>query len=562
MKVVVPSPDEACIVDGREVEWPTLGPWVCQFIEERFVYGPGSMKGQQVTLDEDQQEFLWRAYEYYPKGYIFAGQDMSGQRRFDRCAMSVRKGSAKTEMLAWVAAAELHPEGPVRFVSYDDTAVGGLSQGRPVNDPFIPMLAYTKDQVSELGYGALMSILTDCDDAGLFDVGGDRTIRLDKYGKRDGIIKPLAGTPGALDGARTTFQALDETHRLHLPNHKAAVETMLNNLPKRPLETPWQMSTTTAGEPGQESVAEDEYQEGMDNYHGKTKSQRFFFMHRQASDGHKFDTIEQRIEAIREATGPGVARWTNFLSIAAQWDRKGADKQYLERVWTNRWTQTAAQAFDKDDFADLGDPSLKIPKGAFITLGFDGAVFEDSTAVVATDILTGTQNVLGFWERPNDLPTGPDGKPGRWRVPEAEVDEVIRNAMRDYEVWRLYGDPPHWKEMMAKWAGEWPDEVVEFWTKNQTPMYYAIKNYQHGIESGDLSHDGDPDFIRHIGNAGKRLTRGVDEDDQPKFILAKIEKDRKYDISVAAILSWEARMDAIEEGAEPKEKDFVPFRAR
>jgi phage terminase large subunit-like protein len=561
MKVVVP-PYEPCVVHGDEVPWPTLGPWVCRFIEERFVYGPGSMQHQQVTLDEDQQEFLWRAYEHYPQGYTIGGQDMSGKRRFDRCALSVRKGSAKTEMLAWVVAMELHPEGPVRFAGWDPLAPGGMATGRAVTDPYIPMLAYTKDQVSELGYGALMSILQNCPDAGLFDVQKDRTLRLNKYGKRDGIAVPLAGTPGALDGARTTFQALDETHRLHLPNHKAAVETMLNNLPKRPLESPWQMSTTTAGEPGQDSVAEDEFKEGMANHRGTKKSQRFFFMHRQASDGHKFDTIEQRIAAIREATGPGVARWTDFFSIAAQWDREGADTQYLERVWTNRWTQTAAQAFDKEEFAALGDPSLVIPKGAFITLGFDGAVFEDSTAIVATDIFTGTQQVLGLWEKPDDLPIGPDGKPQRWRVPESEVDEVFRNAMKDYEVWRLYGDPPHWKELMAKWAGEYPDEVVEFWTKNQTPMYYAIKNYQHGIKSGDVSFDGDKKFVEHIGNAGKRLTRGVDEDDQPKFILAKIEANRKYDVAVAAILSWEARMDAIEENAQPKEQDYVPFRAR
>ena len=554
MKIVIPEEDG--------IEYPTLGPWVCQFIEERFVYGPGSMQGQEVKLDEDQQEFLWRAYEHYPKGYEYEGMDLSGKRRFQRSALSVRKGSAKTEMLAWVAGMELHPEGPIRFAGFDPTMPGGMKSGRPVTDPYIPMLAYTKDQVAELGYGALMSILESCDDAGLFDITKERVIRLNMHGKRDGICVPLAGTPGSLDGARTTFQALDETHRLYLPNHKAAIETMLNNLPKRPLEDPWQMSTTTAGEPGQDSYAEDEYKEGMANHNGKLKSRGFFFMHRQASDGHKFDTMQQRMEAIREATGPGVARWTRFDLIAAMWDREGADKQYLERVWTNRWTQTAAQAFDKEAFAALGHPSLTIPEGAFCTLGFDGAVFEDSTALVLTEISTGIQQVVGFWEKPENLPIGPDGKPQRWRVPESEVNAVFLECMEKYEIWRVYGDPPHWKETMANWAGQYPDEVHEFWTKDPTRMYYAIKNYQHGIASGDLSHDADPDFIQHAGNAGKRMTRGVDEDGQPKFILAKIEQTRKYDIVVAAILSWEARMDAIAENAQPKPKAFMPVRVR
>ena len=36
--IVVPEPDG--------IEYPTLGPQVCQFIEERFVFGPGSLAGQ------------------------------------------------------------------------------------------------------------------------------------------------------------------------------------------------------------------------------------------------------------------------------------------------------------------------------------------------------------------------------------------------------------------------------------------------------------------------------------------------------------------------------------
>lgn len=469
-----------------------------------------------------------------------------------------------TELLAWVVAAEIHPEAPVRFAGYDATLLGGMKSGRPVTNPYVPMLAYTKDQVSELGYGALQSILETCDDSHLFKITDKEIVRLNSAGRPDGKAVPLAGTPGALDGARTTMQALDETHRLHLPNHKAAIETMLNNLPKRPLEDPWQFSTTTAGEPGQDSYAEDEYREGMENWEGRKASKGFFFMHRQANDGAKFDTMENRIKAIREATGPGVLSWGSkqIIGIAEMWDREGADKQYLERVWANRWTQTDAQAFDRDQFAALGDPSLKIPDGAFITLGFDGAVRDDSTAIVATDIRTGVQNILGLWERPADLGNDEDGRPLDWRVPEQEVMDTFTDAFKRFEVWRLYADPPHWMELIGKLGGLYPDQVVEFWTKNLNQMYYAIKNYQIAVQNGDMAFDGDPDFVRHAGNAGKRMDRGVDEDNQPKFRLAKIEQKRKFDAVVAAILSWEARMDALAAGAEPEPKQYMPERVR
>lgn len=555
MKIEIPLPDG--------IEYPTLGPQVCSFIEERFCYGPGSMQGQKVTLDVDQRAILYRAYEHFPQAHRMHGMDMSGRRHFQRVAMSVRKGSAKTELLAWVAAIELHPDGPVRFNGYNGSKYG-LAQGRPVNDPYIPMLAYTKDQVSELGYGALMSILETCDDADLFDINKSAIIRLNAFGRPDGKVVPIAGSPSAADGARTTLQCLDETHRLYTDIHRDAIETMLNNLPKRPMEDPWQFTTTTAGEPGQNSYAEAEYKEGMDNWEGKKKSQGYYFFHRQAPDNSKFNTMEQRMKAIWEATGPGVRKWSRFDTIAAQWDREGADKQYLERVWTNRWTQTAAQAFERAKFEALGNARRKIPKGAFVTLGFDGARFEDSTALVMTDIFKGTQNLVGFWEKPADWKdeVDDDGKKIRWQVPEMEVNAKFQECMDDYDVWRLYGDPPHWVETMGNWAAKYPDEVLEFWTKDPTRMYYAILSYITAMDTGALSHDADPDFVRHIGNAGKRLTRGTDEDGQPRFILTKIAKERKYDAAVAGVLSWQARMDAITEGAEPKTKLWVPRRVR
>ncbi|WNY15136.1 terminase large subunit [Rhodococcus phage MacGully] len=548
------------------IEYPTLGPQVCDFIEERFCFGPGSLQGQPAKLHPDQRRVLYHAYEHHPQDSMMHGMSLAGLRRFQRVAWSIRKGSAKTELLAWVVACELHPDAPVRFTGYSQQAAGGLKTGRAVNNPYIPMLAYTKDQVAELGYGALMSILETCDDADMFDIGLGRIIRLNEFGRPDGKAVPLAGSPSALDGARTTMQALDETHRLYTQLHKDAIETMLNNLPKRPMEDPWQFSTTTAGEPGQGSYAEDEYNEAIANIEGKKVSRNFYFLHRQAPDGSKFVTMEQRMKAIWEATGPGVRDWTRFDQIAANWDREGADKAYLERVWTNRWTQTANQAFNREMFEALGIPGMVLKPGAFITLGFDGARFNDSTALVATEISTGFQQLLGFWERPDDwdniAPLDENGKPVRWQVPVAEVMAAVKDAFEKYEVWRMLADPPHWVEQVADWAGTYPDEVREFWTKDPTRMYYAIKSYLISLESGSLAHSGDPDLCRHIGNAGKTPTRGVDADGEPMYRLTKITQERKYDAAVAAILSWQARMDAISENAQPKQKLWIPRRVR
>ncbi|HZL05234.1 MAG TPA: large terminase, partial [Coriobacteriia bacterium] len=240
MLLVVPGPDSE--------PWPTLGPQVCALIEERVVYGPGSLQGQPYVIDPEFRAFIYRASEVFPKGHPWAGR-----RRFKRVGMSVRKGLAKTEKMAVFAFVELHPEGPTRCDGFD---AHGNPVGRPVRSPYIPMLAVTVEQVEELAFGALKYIIEEGPDADLFDVSLERIIRLDEWGRADGRAVPLSNSPGARDGARTTLNCFDEPHRLYLPRQLQAHTTMDANLPKRPLDDPWSLYVGTAGELGQKSVAE------------------------------------------------------------------------------------------------------------------------------------------------------------------------------------------------------------------------------------------------------------------------------------------------------------------
>lgn len=525
---------------------PTLGGQVCAFIEDRAVYGPGSLKGQPARLNSDQRYALYRVYEHWPRGHPRAGK-----RVFNRAGISVRKGSAKTELMAWVAFAELHPDSPVRFAGFNKD--GSLRQGRPVADPYIPLMANTQEQVAELAYGALMVVCEEGADPELFDIGMDRIVRIGHGGEADGKALPIAGAPNARDGARTTFQGIDEPHRLYLPNHKAAIETMIANLPKRPLEDPWMLSTTTAGQPGQDSVAEDEYFEAEAISRGQVERPSFFFLHRQASDGYDMTKFEDRCAAIIEASGPDVAEWSDIEGIAGQWDRPKADRTYLERVWTNRWTQSEAQAFNVRRWNVLGLAGERIPPRSKVTIGFDGARMKDATALVVTDIKTGFQELAGFWERPLDAE--PD-----WEVPEHEVTEKVYELMRRYRVLKLYADPPHWNNTVGDWSVKHPDKVEEWWTNRRRPMAEALLTFAEAIETGRISHNGDPDLARHIGNAGKVHTNLSWEDGQRMWILGKLHPERKFDAAMAAVLSWQARKDAL--GDMPKPKRRVVQRIR
>lgn len=520
--------------------YPTLGPQVYEFMRQNLVFGPGDLLGQPFFLDDDDDRLfiLYRAYEVYPKNY--RERELRGRRRFPRAGVSLRKGLAKTEFGAMIAILELHPEAPVRCTGWTK---GGEPIGGPVTDPYIPLIATNEQQSDELAYGAMKAILEHSpalrDD---FDIGLERILRK----KGDGKAESLSTNPNARDGARTTFSVFDETHRFVLPRFKRTHQTMLNNLPKRRAADAWALEITTAPEPGAGSVAEATMNYAKAVEAGKVKNKSFFYFHRQAGDQHDLTTDEGRRAAVIEASGPAADR-SDIAKIVGLLDDPETDAAYWERVWCNRLVKGGTQAFNVLRWDALKTAVNPVKPGDLITLGFDGALAFDSTGIVATHVETGFQWKPKVWERPTTLaPTD------AWQVPAEEVDAEIRRLFDVYEVWRLYADPPFWQSWIAVWRGEFGEErVIEWFTARTRQMTTALEGFTTAITEGTISHDGDPDLRRHLGNARKKELPTMTEDGQPEYL---IQKDRpkspnKIDLAMCAVLSWEARTDAIAAGA-------------
>ncbi len=522
--------------------WPTLGPQVCRFIEENLVFGPGDLRGESVVLDDEKRFFVYRLYEVYPElDDNGEPHPQAGRRRFERACLSLPKGSAKTEFAALIAACELHHEAPVRCDGFDKQ---GRPMGRPVTDPYIPMIAYAEEQVERLAYGALKTILEESPIASDFDIGLERIVRL----RGDGRAEALSTSPNAADGDRTTFQHFDETHRFTLPRLKDAYRVMLANMTKRQQADGWSLETTTAPEPGARSVAEGTMEYAKAVQEGRSKPRNFFFFHRQAGGDGPLDLTQETVvrTALEDAYGP-LAAWQNMEAKVNLW----ADPQYpieeFERFFLNRMVKSSSKAFDPVQWAKLAKADYKIPEGALITLGFDGAMFHDATGLVATDVTAGFQQVLGVWEQPFG-PTGDD-----WQVPEEEVDDAVIAAFQQYNVWRLYADPPYWDSWIAKWAGQFgADRVVEWRTNRPLQMSAAIRAFQTDLHTAALSHDGNEAMARHIANAHRHELHQRDDQDRPLYYIRKERGDspNKIDLAMAGVLSWEARNDAVASGAQ------------
>jgi len=516
------------VPDDGDAYWPSLGPQVCEWIESNLVFGPGDLRGEPAVIDDEKRGLIYRMYEVFPEDHPNVGR-----RRFKRVGLSLAKGLAKTELSAWIAAAELHHDAPVRCVGWSN----GVPMGGPVTDPYIPLVAYTEEQSDELAYGALRTILAESEVASDFDIGLERIMRV----RGDGKAVSLSGSPNARDGARTTFQVFDETHWFTLDKLKRAHGTMLANLPKRNIADAWALEVTTAFEPGGGSVAEATMDYARAISDGRAKDSRLFYFHRQAGDDKDLETEEGALAAVIEASGPG-GMFRDIGSIVELWRDPTTDRKYWERVWCNRPVQGSSKAFDVDAFNRL-KKIVDVPEGSQIVLGFDGAQFRDATALVATHVQTGHQWLCGLWECPFGQ--------SEWQVPAEEVDACVASMFERFDVWRMYADPPYWQSWLSTWQGRYGDRrVIEWWTNRRRQMAHSLESYSTAIREGSISHDGNEDLSRHVGNCYRHEFSQWDEDGKRLWLIRKDRPDSSYkiDAAMAAVLSWEARQDAIASG--------------
>lgn len=463
--------------------WPSLGGQVCDWIEAHLVHGPGDILGEPAQLTEEMRFFLWRAYEVYPRGH-----PQAGRRRFKRVVLSRRKGTAKTELAAWIAIAEMDPNAPVRCDGWRRDGREWIAVGRPVHDPYIPMVAVTEEQTEDLAYGAVYEVLTRCDLGNDYDVGLDRVM----HRRAPGKLQALASAPSARDGARTSFQHADETHLFILPRLKRAWGTMLRNIPKRLAADAWSLETTTMYAPGEGSVAEESHRYALEVDRGGISDSRLLFDHLQADERWDLESDAELREAIRLASGDAWV-WTDVESVVALARDPQTPEPDFRRFWLNQPRKPATKWLDVGLWNPLAsDRDVEI--GERVVLAFDGSYNRDSTALVGATVEEHPHMfVVKAWERP--LGVGVE-----WRTPRSEVDAEIFAAMERFEVTELACDPPGWHREVEDWEATYEGTVVRFETNQPARMGPACDEFYQAVCEAQVTQDGSEVLRRHLAN--------------------------------------------------------------
>ncbi len=524
-------------MSARELwDGPTLGLQVADWLEGNLVHGPGDLAGEPYRLTDEMVAFLCRAYSVHPRGHAREGRRVVTTGLYSR-----PKGAAKSELAAAVAVAEASPDAPVRCDGFD---ARGEPVGRPVRSPVVLIAAASMDQSEETAYASVLTMVGDGPLSSSWDVGLERCRPL----TGDGVVKPVASAAGSRDGARTTFQVLEEVH-LWRPgtggNGRGGLvelaNTMLRNAAKRREAEPWTLMVSTAHLPGEGSVCEQFHEVGNRVLTGELEDPSILLDHLQA-DPIDIRTASDRDlrRAIRQARGD--AKWIDVERVLTLLRDPRTDPADGARYFLNAKVSPASKWCPADAFDAVARSDYTVEAGAGIVVGFDGSQSRDATAIVAMEVATGHAWLAGLWERPHTV--------GAWEVPRGEVLAAMADLHDLYDVRRAYCDPYWWRSELAEMHAthgtirEWP-------TNRRRPMSDALDAAVEDVRTGAVTHNGDPRLRRHV-LAAERVRDGA------YVRLAKPRETEHIDAAVAFVLASEARRDQVRSGADTARSNADP----
>jgi hypothetical protein len=373
--------ERAVFVHPHDLEGPSLGPLVVQHIERWYCFGPGPLRGSPAKVSDEQLALIHCMYLLDPD---------TGARRFPEVDICWRKGTGKSTTVGWIALCELDPEGPVRFAGWNPD---GTPSGRPVIDPYIPLLAFTEGQASTVTFRAVLAMAKGSLNSQSFRITDNWISRADDTG----LLEPVSGSPSARDGSmNTSFTSADELHRLTSDRLHETVSVMQQNRMKVP--DSWQLGTTTSWAKEDGSLAE------VEDERARTKKPGGLLYVWRGADPAKWDlTSREGAEgALDEASPPGMPKGHG---VVEQWEAIRDDPvklRYWARVWCGIPSEGEA-SMDRPAFPELCEPSTT-PGITSKTVTALGLAREGAGGVIAaTDIETSVGWIVGRYSTVTEL---------------------------------------------------------------------------------------------------------------------------------------------------------------
>lgn len=518
--------------EGRLVKFRTEGPRVIRFIEEHCVFTNGEWIGKPFRLLDWQKQLILDLFEL-----TWCEPCQSYCRRYTMALIGVGKKNGKTELVAALALYLLLGPEPAAY---------------------IPCAAASDDQ-ADLVFNAAKTMVELSPTLGDFvQVWENELIAVDKPNSK---IKRLAAAGGRLDGPNVFVPIGDELHEWLTPQQRRTWGVMQRATAAR--RHPLSLNITTAGF-DQESLCYQLYEYGKKVQSGETDDPKFFFrwweapyecLRCEAEDVHPHVKDHHDLGLLKAANPSfGLVLQESFYVDQL---KRSQESEY-RRYFLNQWVEAEETWLPAGAWMGCAVSPCELEAGAETWGGWDASTHNDSTALVLGQWLgeievevetpDGEVELVKrrklrvkhyIWSRPKD----PEGNPvENWRLPIAEVEEIIREAARTYRLKALAFDPA-----FITWsAAELEHEGLQMVKHPQTDarMIGPTKATYELIVEGRLEHDGDPVAARHIRGARPVKTRGGG-------VRLSKAAGKENDYAIALVMMVSQAMLNEEEGAEP-----------
>jgi phage terminase large subunit-like protein len=371
------------------------------------------------------------------------------------------------------------------------------------------------------------------------------------YSGGGGRIESVTSSPRALEGGRATFVVMNETqHWLRGNDGDRMAEVIARNLAKIRGGAARSLAITNAHNPGENSVAERDYEAWCAVRDKRTRSTGFYYDSVEADPRTDLSDRDSLKAGLAEAAGD--ANWLDLDRLVETIYDPTTPPSVARRFYLNQIAETEDSWIAPREWSGCEAQSDRLAEGDLVTLGFDGSVRDDATALVACRVSDGLLELLGCWEKPE----GPAGE--HWQVDREAVDAAVWRAFDTFDVCGMYADPAQWQDYLDRWTNEFGDQArvkatqqrpFEFWCNRVTIVVHALERFFDAVLAHELKHSGNPTLTRHVLNARRR-------DGRVGITIAKEHpgSPRKIDAAMAAVLAYEARADAVALGisAEPE----------
>lgn len=531
-------------------EFPTLGWYVIDWMYELLVVPDGPAAGLPLELTREMAEFVLRLYAVDPTfgGPAIRGRALVNARRTRRAILSRPKGWGKSPLLSGLCLVE----------ALGDVVLDGWdANGEPVGRPW-----------SSLGFKAKAQVVATSEDQTvncwdpLLEMARNGPV-LDAYdivpmetfvAVPRGRIEFVTSSFTTQEGFRPVFSVLDQTESwtptVGGPKLAAAIRRNLGKVGGTSVEAP------NAFTPGLKSVAEASFKAARDQAAGKVRGGGILLDHREGppdTDPADPDSLRAGLAYAYGDSADAAGGWVNLDRIMAEYWDPDTDPQDARHYYLNQVTHSTDSWLSQPEVGAVAAPDKVVADGEMITLGFDGSRrrdrhVTDATALIGCRVSDGHLFEIAVWEQP----LGPKGVD--WQVPVVEVLAAVDQAFERWDVVGMFADPARWEGHVTNWEAAYGhrlrvkssrDHPIEWWMTGgrAIKVVRATLRLHNAIVDREVTYCGSYLLTKHLLNARRRESSvGI------QIAKEHPSSPNKVDATVAAILAFEARADAVARG--------------